>query len=299
MAKKIDLKKGKLRDIGSMVDFGKVAILSIAFISLLIIYIVLLCGKIESNKYATKTTKFYNENSATDFQIGQILVYSSAYAKDSSEKGGLTDISISQFSDIAIYIDNKKNSEELTEKNTINKLYIDNISVTIGQENPQIKIGYKNPKLFGKYNSVLDADNSRIDFTVAHSNMESSQIGTQRIENEEDDSNLSNVPTFYTDCSNPIILSFVNENIMEHLNYKNKYVAFSGAILETAKVNLNVIKPKISFDIHLFNNYNEEYVRSVYLDVEFENSKTKSKITDGYIIQYDSYYNGSLSFLKK
>ena len=72
MAKKIDLKKGKLRDIGSMVDITKVAILSITFISLVIIYIVLLCGRIETNKYATTTTRFYNENSATDFQIGQM-----------------------------------------------------------------------------------------------------------------------------------------------------------------------------------------------------------------------------------
>ena len=297
MSKKVQFKKGKLRDIGTMADIGKIAIVAIACISLLVIYIVLLLGKIETNRYATSTTKFYNENSATDFQIEQILVYSSAYAKDNSEHSGLSDISISQFSDIAIYINNAKNSSELSEKNTINKLYIDNIAITIPQENPQIKFGYKNPNLFGKYNSILDAEESRIDFNVAHSNQEADQIASQKIENENDDSNYSNVPTFYTDCSDPITLSFVNDNIMEHLNYKNKYVPFSGAILDTAHINLNAIKPHISFDVHLFNNYNEEYIRSVYLDVEFE--KNKSSITDGYIIQYDNYENGSLSFLKK
>ena len=144
---------------------------------------------------------------------------------------------------------------------------------------------------------ILKLIESRIDFNVAHSNHEADQIASQKIENENDDSNYSNVPTFYTDCSDPITLSFVNDNIMEHLNYKNKYVPFSGAILDTAHINLNAIKPHISFDVHLFNNYNEEYIRSVYLDVEFE--KNKSSITDGYIIQYDNYENGSLSFLKK
>lgn len=297
MPKKIEFKKGKLRDVGTIADVGKIAIVAIAFIVLFVIYILLFAGKIETNRYATTTTKFYNENSATDFQIEQILVYNSAYAIDHSENGGLTDISISQFSDIAIYINNTKNSSELSEKNTINKLYIDNIAVTIAQENPQIKFGYKNSKLFGKYNSILDAEDSRIDFNIAHSNEEAAQIASQRIENNDDDSNLSNVPTFYTDCSNPITLSLVNDNIMEHLNLKNKYVAFSGAILDTAKINLNTIKPKVSFDIHLFNNYNEEYVRSVYLDIEFENKK--SSIKDGYLIQYNNYENGSLSFLKK
>jgi hypothetical protein len=297
MSKKIDFKKGKLRDVGTIFDFCRIGILGLSFIALFVIYVLLFGGKIENNRYATSTTKFYNENSATDFQIEQILVYSSAYANDHSDNGNLTDISISQFSDIAIYIDNKKNSNDLSEKNTVNKLYIDNIAVSIAQENPQIKLGYKNFNLFGKYNSILDAEDARIDFTIAHSNTEKNQIATQRIENEEDETTYSNVPTFYTDCSNPITLSYINENLIEHLNYKNKYVPFSGAILNTAKINLDTIKPKISFDIHLFNNYNEEYVRSVYLDLVFKDNK--SSIGDGYIIQYNNYENGSLSFLKK
>ena len=44
-----------------------------------------------------------NENSV--FNIQKILVYSSATAVDNSEDQSLKDVSISQFSDISIYID--------------------------------------------------------------------------------------------------------------------------------------------------------------------------------------------------
>ena len=61
-----------------------------------------------------------------------------------SEEGTLQNIDISQFTDIAVYIDNKGRTEEITAENTINEMFIDNIKITIPSESGEHIFNYKN-----------------------------------------------------------------------------------------------------------------------------------------------------------
>ena len=72
--------------------------------------------------------RFSEENETPMFKVGKIVLYSSANATDNSD-GKLENISISQFTDIAIYIDNKSFTKEITAENTVKEIYIDDIKI--------------------------------------------------------------------------------------------------------------------------------------------------------------------------
>ena len=83
----------------------------------------------------TATTEFENElvklaekNEIPVFYIKKVMLYSSAGVTDNSEKKDLSNIDISQYTDIAIYLKNES-EEGLTAENTINKLWIDEIEL--------------------------------------------------------------------------------------------------------------------------------------------------------------------------
>ena len=84
--------------------------------------------QVETTKriYEEETSKFIQDNKNPVFKIEEIILYSSANAIDNSN-GELKDINISQFTDIAIRINNKTKSEEISAENTINQLFINNI----------------------------------------------------------------------------------------------------------------------------------------------------------------------------
>jgi hypothetical protein len=94
---------------------------------------------------------FAEENQNPVFRINKIVLYSSAYAIDNSEHGKLENIDISQFTDIAVYIDNKIKVKELTEENTINQMYIDNISLKTNNLAGNLNFNYKPSEMFGKF----------------------------------------------------------------------------------------------------------------------------------------------------
>lgn len=61
------------------------------------------------------------------FSVDKIIIYSSAYATKSINSNSNFDIS--QYSDIAIFINNNSNNT-FTKENTIKQLYIDNIKLS-------------------------------------------------------------------------------------------------------------------------------------------------------------------------
>jgi hypothetical protein len=245
-------------------------------------------------QFETQVVNTFEENKNSSFYISQVLIYSSADGEDESSDQSLKDISISQYSDIAIYISNDNSSENLSEENTINELYINNIKIETAQKNGNFIFGYKDSKNFGKYSDIENSltaestsdleNNPKIEFNVIHSNSE-----------EVEDSTKAN---FFTDCSNPITLGFINSEIVKHfkLSEENKVLSFNGIILKEANVDLEKITPKISFEIHLVNNLNEEYYRKVYLDIDLENSE--GSIEDGYIISWSRYNKNDVGFIK-
>ena len=143
------------------------------------------------NAFANDAVKISSENEEPIFTIQRILLYSSATAIDNTKEQSLENISISQFTDIAIYIDNMASISELTDENTIKELYIDNIEITSNVENGDRYINYKSPLNFGEYKEIETPSSDRIDFDIINTN-------------SENENNTYSEPTFFTDCSNPL-----------------------------------------------------------------------------------------------
>lgn len=232
--------------------------------------------------FAKKAEEIKQDIENPIFKIEKILIYSDANVEDLSEKQNLANINISQYTDFAIYLNNSATVSDLTEENTINKLYLDNITVT-GTDFGSQKVFYKNVLDICKYRKIATGA-SRIDFNVLHTNSE-------KEENAE-----SNV--FYTDCSEPIILSYVNENIVknEDLSNSNQKLSLDGSILKYLGIKLDDLNYKISFTINIENNLGEIYKCNCSLNVDLNSDN--GGIYTGYIMQIYDLSQDDFSFKK-
>ena len=202
--------------------------------------------------------------------------------------GTLKNFDISQFTDIEIYIDNTAKSKEITAENTINEMYIDNIKISGKSSNGEKVINYKNPLECGKY---VDIENFREDgilFKIVNSN-------------KKNQSSDYNEPIFYTDCSNPISLGYINKNVLTNceLTANSGSIAFDGSILRSANIDIDDLKTIITFTIHLKNNYNEEFVCNVKIDNDLESEEQGNDgIYTGYIMKIIDNKEAEYNFLK-
>ena len=327
------------------------------FIASFIIIIILLfeygniiSKNVKYKKFAKENVQVFENNKEQVFKVEKILICSSANAIDLSEKQNLQDMSIYQYTDIAVYINN---GEELTNKNTIKRLYIDNISLEGTSGIGQKSLNYKNILKFGlkkdtktksvKSNnddstlnvfegllnnqksqsntsesidvgSINTDDDGMISLTntnnttsentsnndarqsTENSNSEQQENqneniqGNDKIEfnivytNEENEKANYDEPTFYTDCSNPITLEYLNNNIVSHYKMdENKSVAFDGSILKEAGIETESLSCKVKFKINIINNDNEKYSCwinfAIPLDDIYEGTTMKAKTT--------------------
>ena len=234
--------------------------------------------------YAEETLEFIENNENPVFKVGQIVLYSSANAIDNSN-GELKDIDISQFTDMEIYIDNKAKNDEITAENTINEMYINNIKIN-GNSNDGEKIfNYKNPQNCGKYVDLSNWEADGILFNITRTNEED--------KNANYDHNI-----FYTDCSNPISLGYINKNILKGCEVSKEVgtIAFDGTILKSAGVDLKDLKTNISFSINITNNYNEKFVCNMDLDIDLESED--EGIYSGYLIKMLNPEGDKYNFIK-
>ena len=234
----------------------------------------------EKNKFTKDTIEIYERNKEPTFRVSKIIKYSSAEAIDNSSEQNLQDVSIHQYSDMAFYIDNLSNG--VTEKNTIKELYLDNFNVEVEYNGGEHILYYKNPLTISKFrmidqNEIKDTLNYDIIYT-----------------NEANEENSYETPVFFTDCSNPITISFVNKNIVE--DYKvtkdNGLVSFDGRMFNNLDIDLDELSPKVSFTIHLKNNLDEVYACDVSANLRLETSQ--GSVKSGYIIEISDnigYYN--------
>ena len=269
------------------INLKKNKILTIIILLVIIAIIVYVYYKIISmyrinNIFAIESEKYADEVNNPVFKIEKILVYSDANVEDLSENKNLSNINISQFTDFAIYLDNNILNSELTEENTINNIYIDVISVTksnIGNLN----IFYKDINNLCKYEKINE-DVNRIDYSVIHTN--------------EDKEKHQEPNTFYTDCSEPIIISYVNENIVENEDVSNSQETFSlnGSMLKYLNINLDDLNYKISFTINIENNLGEKFYCRVSLNIDLNSSE--GGIYTGYIMQIHDLTNSDYKFKK-
>lgn len=244
-----------------------------------------------ANSILTKEMESIAEkNKVPVFTLQKVVLYSSAEYEDLSAEQNLQDVSIHQYTDLAIYIRNNedddgslrsKNTEyELTEENTISELYIDEIKLVSDYDIGTKLINYKSPLDMGKYRTI-DNTIERIDYKILHKN--------------EENKNDYSEPTFFTDCSNPITLSVLNKNVLEHCTANNDgTLKLDGSILKNAGVEPEKLNTKISLKIHLKNNLNEEFVANVVVDNEIDET-----IYEGFKMEVFSASDLDVKFFKK
>lgn len=239
----------------------------------------------QSWKFADEAVAFVSDNSEPIFRIKEIILYSSGYGVDNSKGKILTDVDIHQFTDISILIDNKSYISDLSNKNTVSELYIDNIKIKRKSDVGTSTINYKNPYEFGKFNDSIEKTN-RIDFKILHTNAD----------NENND---FSTPTFFTDCSNPITLGYLNKDIKNNCNLLDtkEKVEFNGKILKTADVDLDDLYYELSFQIHLKNSLEQAYVYGVNLNIPLKDQN--SDISNGYIFKVMHNQSKFYYFLKE
>ena len=152
------------------------------------------------NTFEIQSEKFVKENETPVFSLKKVIIYSSAHADDVGEDDVSQLVNISQFTDIALYIDNTGKTTELNEENTISEMFIDNIKITPMPDNQNRIINFKNSIDYGKYVDLSNYEEDGIVFNVLHNN--------------EDRQNSVDGNVFYTDCSNPIVLGYLNKDLL-------------------------------------------------------------------------------------
>lgn len=268
------MKKFKIKN----VRLAFIILMIIAFITLLLYCALVFSTVFARNKFANEMIEISDQNETSIFNIQKVLLYSSANAIDNSEDQSLKNLSICQYSDLSIYIDNSSSSTELTDENTVKELYIDNINISSSTDIGSKILNYKNPLSFGQYKEIQLPANNRIDFNVINTN-------------EENENSNYDEPTFYTDCSNPITLGYLNKDILTNYSVSedSNTVSFNGKVLKEANINLTDLNYTLNFTIHIVNKLNQSFAYNMKLDVNLDDDEGiynngyvyKSKTTSG------------------
>lgn len=263
------------------VKLAFVILIILAIVILILYYNFVFSDAFAKNKFANQMIEISDENENAIFSIQKILLYSSANAVDNSDNQSLSNMSLSQYTDLSIFIDNSQTVSELTDENTVKELYIDNINFEANSNNGTKILNYKNPLNFGKYQDINFPENSRIDFKIVNTN-------------QENESNNYDEPTFYTDCSNPITLGYLNKDLLTNysISDNSKSVSFNGKVLKEANVALENINYTLSFTIHIVNNLNENFTYNMKLPVDLEG------IYDGYVYKGKTTSGSEYNFFK-
>lgn len=242
-------------------------------ITLVILCIMLIVSTIRvyivNKEFANNMSEIAKLNSKTVFSIDRIYLYSSADAKSKETNKPIWDLDIYQYTDIALFINNRDN-EGISYENTIKELTIDNVKFN-GLEAGNPKLYYKNVNDFAKLDIVEENEiKDSMQFNVINSG----------------DTDYTK-PTIYSNCQNPITLEYVNFNMKEETKISDisTPLTYDGSLLKKAGISLSTIKCTLSFRVTIVNNYNQKYVATVYIDIPIEDSFSNTNIYDGKIIK--------------
>lgn len=208
-------------------------------------------------------------NSKTVFSIDRIYLYSSADATSNETTKPVWDLNIFQFTDIALYINNRAD-EGVTYENTIKELTIDNVKFNNIQSGTPA-LYYKNVNDFAKLtNSEENKIGDSLEFNIINSG-------------EADYS----TPVIYSNCQNPITLEYVNTGMKENtvISDISTPLTYDGSLLRKSGILISQMECTLSFRITIINNYNQKYVATVYIDIPLEDSLNNTSIYDGKIIR--------------
>ena len=255
-------------------------LLIILLIICILAYSYIFYASYSRNEFVNQSLKISDQNQLSIFKVNKILIYNSANAINNRSDNSLEDLNICQYTDIAIYIDNTSSISDLTTQNTVKELWIDNIKITPNSNLGTQVLNYKNLNNFGKFDNISSADNSRIDFNIVNTN-------------EQNESSDYSTPTFYTDCSNPISLGYVNSGIVKNYSIHDNVnsVILNGKLLQQANVDLSQISYNLAFDIHIKNYDDDSFVYHSNINVDL-NTQNKD-IYNGYLYQTRNNTSGN------
>ena len=197
----------------------------------------------------------HGKNEKKIFSIDKCVLFSNCNATNKNTSSSTFTIeNLYQYCDIALFINN--NSEENTLENTLKNVKINNLhfldTPSVGTQN----IFYKNINNF--------AEN-----TLPQNNAFENELIFNISSNDNED--LS-TPTLYNNCANPIVLSYINNNIKtDYAIADGVSLTYDGSLLKKCGVLLNSLNAKFSFDIYITNNLEQEFKCSVYIEPPTQN----------------------------
>ena len=245
-------------------------IITIALLILCIVTIVNIIGIYKVNsEFSSYIDEIARLNSKTVFSIDRIYLYSSADATSNETTKPVWDLNVSQFTDIAIYINNRAENG-VNYENTIKELTISNVKFNNLQSGTP-SLYYKNVNDFAKLTSVEENKiNDSLEFNIVNSG----------------DADYTN-PVIYSNCQNPITLEYVNTNMEEDtiISDISTPLTYDGSLLRKGGILLSQMECTLSFTITIINNYNQKYVATVYIDIPIEDNMSGASIYDGKIIK--------------
>lgn len=219
-----------------------------------------------------------DENISDVFIIDKIVFFSSCYSNSSINSNNTTTINnLSQYTDIAIFINNMNN--EFSLENTLKSLSIENISFNVSPNLGTPNLYYKSLMNFAKSevleDNLLDSD---LSFSISS-------------ENNIDYSK----PMLFNNCANPITLSYVNSNIKNDYTISNDInsIVYDGSLLNKCNILLDDLSCGLSFTILIENNLGENFSCPIYINIPLKNDT--SSIYDG---SYTYIYNPNYKFYK-
>lgn len=262
-----------------------ISILVLIVLILSFAYLRIIKNRVSTSKFANDSEKFVLNNEKPIFKINKIVMYSSAGAVDNSTGEVLQDLDISQFTDISIDIDNKLRNSDISTENTVKKMYIDNIKITVNESDGTPILNYKDPYIIGKYKALKNCDNDRIDFNIINTNEENIVANYEQ-------------PTFFTDCSNPLTLGYINKDLVKGygVSEENNSISFDGKLLKSLEIPIDDLNCRISFVIHIVNYEDQEFACTVSLDNNLDNEK--EEIYNGYVLKVINADDDSYNFIE-
>lgn len=232
------------------------------------------------NTFVNKSQKIAEQNQLSIFKVSKILLYSSGNAIDESSDHSLQNLDICQYTDIAIYIDNTSAISDLTTQNTVKEMWIDNIKITPNSNAGSQVLNYKDLNKFGIFEQIEKPSEDKIVFNIVNTN-------------EQNENADYSAPTFYTDCSNPISLGYLNSGIVKKYSIHDDVnsVVFNGKILAQSGVDLASIGYNLMFDIHIKNYDDDSFVYHANMDIQLDTEN--KEILGGYLYQSRNNTSGS------
>ena len=201
---------------------------------------------------------FANKNEKTVFSINKCVLFSNCNASNKSGSSNTFTIdNLYQYTDIAIFIDN--NSNENTLENTLKSVKINNLKFIVTPSVGEQKIFYKNINSFAE--STIPQDfgfENELVFNISSNDNESLET-----------------PVLYNNCANPIVLTYINNNIKNDyaIQDNSTSITYDGSLLKKCGVLLNSLNVKFSFDIYITNNLDEEFKCTVFVEPPIENDE--------------------------